>query len=1064
MLNNKRKILESARKLAQKGSRDKALKQYEKLLKLDPRDAKLRLEIGDAHRRWGQLQEAIRAYTKVAEQYMNEGFDARAVAVFKQIQNLDPERWASYAPLAELYQRMGLNSEAIQSLQTAADGLNTEGKKHDALELLRRMASLDPSNTTSRIKVADLLHQENLNEEAIAEYEGAHAELERQGSGEAAATVLKRILEIEPERSSALVLMGRNFLNRDLAEQAEPFAKRAVEVAPDEPAHFELLADVYRARGCDDELADTYRFLADLYHRRGDEDRAREIIQRFVPPEHIGSGRDMEEVVPTLAETGIGSGPPLLGADSPDAAWGSEELELSEPAAPRNDAEVTLSDAVAAPLAGAGIPLEMPAPARELDDELADEPEDEADPDRQLAEASVYLRYGKRSEALRNLNAVLARDPNHREALAKLGEAHADAGDSDAAVGAWLRAGELAQEASDGQALERLRDCVAALDPAAASALGVDSPIDDNGVEEIFDVSEPGGPEVAVDVADGFNGPEGAEDELELEIADAPVAGFESDQNPPLPAACEEQFVAEPEEDLAAACEEQFVAEPQEDLAAACEEQFVAEPQEDLTAACEEQFVAEPEEDLAAACEEQFVAEPQEDLTAACEEQFVAEPEEGLAAELPEPVTDRSEAVISSLAEAAASSSVTLGVGASTSAATTKRIREDIEEAEFYLMQGLGEEAEAVYRRVLEVAPNHPLALVRMGEISTASRKGPDEPATFAPAEETGRDAARHAEADSTDAPPDGDLGVGEPDPSGPLADESLRELDRTELATDGTSDVATADSLDLSAEDAAGSLDLSTDDAGDSFDLAADAAGDSFDLAAELSDDLDEANDSSRSASLSGKVGLADDGDAFSAVFAEFKKGVSQTLDAADHEAHYDLGIAYREMGLLEDAIVEFNTASQCPERRVACLHMLGLCALDLGRAGEAVEQLEGALGSGEVEGERAMALRFDLGCALEAAGWLEEARASWQQVAAIDPTFCDVETRLAAFGEEKPDEGDDQMESFDDLIAEVNAVSEAGAESEAACAEPTAIGVPDEPELPPAPKKRRKKKISFV
>ncbi|MDP7432239.1 MAG: tetratricopeptide repeat protein, partial [Myxococcota bacterium] len=622
-MNNKRKILESARKLAQKGSRDKALKQYEKLLKLDPRDAKLRLEIGDAHRRWGQLQEAIRAYTKVAEQYMNEGFDARAVAVFKQIQNLDPERWASYAPLAELYQRMGLNSEAIQSLQTAADGLNTEGKKHDALELLRRMASLDPSNTTSRIKVADLLHQENLNEEAIAEYEGAHAELERQGSGEAAATVLKRILEIEPERSSALVLMGRNFLNRDLAEQAEPFAKRAVEVAPDEPAHFELLADVYRARGCDDELADTYRFLADLYHRRGDEDRAREIIQRFVPPEHIGSGRDMEEVVPTLAETGIGSGPPLLGADSPDAAWGSEELELSEPAAPRNDAEVTLSDAVAAPLAGAGIPLEMPAPARELDDELADEPEDEADPDRQLAEASVYLRYGKRSEALRNLNAVLARDPNHREALAKLGEAHADAGDSDAAVGAWLRAGELAQEASDGQALERLRDCVAALDPAAASALGVDSPIDDNGVEEIFDVSEPGGPEVAVDVADGFNGPEGAEDELELEIADAPVAGFESDQNPPLPAACEEQFVAEPQEDLTAACEEQFVAEPEEDLAAACEEQFVAEPEEDLAAACEEQFVAEPQEDLAAACEEQFVAEPEEDLTAACEEQFV---------------------------------------------------------------------------------------------------------------------------------------------------------------------------------------------------------------------------------------------------------------------------------------------------------------------------------------------------------------------------------------------------------------------------------------------------------
>ena len=81
MAPNKRKILEAARKYAQKGAKDRALKEYEKLLKLDPRDAKLRLEIGDAYRRWGQVEEAITAYNKVAEQYMDDGFDARAVAV-----------------------------------------------------------------------------------------------------------------------------------------------------------------------------------------------------------------------------------------------------------------------------------------------------------------------------------------------------------------------------------------------------------------------------------------------------------------------------------------------------------------------------------------------------------------------------------------------------------------------------------------------------------------------------------------------------------------------------------------------------------------------------------------------------------------------------------------------------------------------------------------------------------------------------------------------------------------------------------------------------------------------
>ena len=150
---NKRKILEAARKHVQKGAQDKAFKEYEKLLKLDPRDAKLQLEVGEAHRRWGRIDSAIAAYSKVALQYMNDGFDARAVAVYKQIQNLDPERYETYEPLAELYQRMGLTTEAIHALQTAADGYHRAGKRREALDLLRKMAMVDPSNTTSRIKV-----------------------------------------------------------------------------------------------------------------------------------------------------------------------------------------------------------------------------------------------------------------------------------------------------------------------------------------------------------------------------------------------------------------------------------------------------------------------------------------------------------------------------------------------------------------------------------------------------------------------------------------------------------------------------------------------------------------------------------------------------------------------------------------------------------------------------------------------------------------------------------------------------------------------------------------------
>ncbi|MEE3331977.1 MAG: hypothetical protein VX246_14020, partial [Myxococcota bacterium] len=136
------------------------------LLKLDPRDAKLRLEVGDAHRRWNENEEAIGHYHKVADQYQQDGFDARAVAVQKQILNLDPKRYAAYVALSDLYQSMGLDAEAVGALQTAADGYNREGKKHEALELLRKMSQLDPGNTTSRLKVAELLQQEGLEQDA----------------------------------------------------------------------------------------------------------------------------------------------------------------------------------------------------------------------------------------------------------------------------------------------------------------------------------------------------------------------------------------------------------------------------------------------------------------------------------------------------------------------------------------------------------------------------------------------------------------------------------------------------------------------------------------------------------------------------------------------------------------------------------------------------------------------------------------------------------------------------------------------------------------------------------
>ena len=120
--------------------------------------------------------------------------------------------------------------------------------------------------------------------------------------------------------------------------------------------------------------------------------------------------------------------------------------------------------------------------------------------------------------------------------------------------------------------------------------------------------------------------------------------------------------------------------------------------------------------------------------------------------------------------------------------------------------------------------------------------------------------------------------------------------------------------------------------------------------------------------------------------MFQAFKKGVRETLSEGDHQAHYDLAIAYKEMGLYDDAIYELRTAMADPNRTAECLHLIGLCAIDSDQAPLAIEHLEQLLLLPNLAGDAALAGRFDLGRALEAVGDVDGARREWEAVAAVE------------------------------------------------------------------------------
>src|SRR6185295_5498967 len=86
--------------------------------------------------------------------------------------------------------------------------------------------------------------------------------------------------------------------------------------------------------------------------------------------------------------------------------------------------------------------------------------------------------------------------------------------------------------------------------------------------------------------------------------------------------------------------------------------------------------------------------------------------------------------------------------------------------------------------------------------------------------------------------------------------------------------------------------------------------------------------------------------GDAsLSDIFREFQKGVDKQLGKEDYETRYNLGIAYKEMGLVDEAIAEFQLAAKDEKRLLECTSMLGMCFVEKGMPKLAVKWFEKGL-----------------------------------------------------------------------------------------------------------------------
>ena len=145
---------------------------------------------------------------------------------------------------------------------------------------------------------------------------------------------------------------------------------------------------------------------------------------------------------------------------------------------------------------------------------------------------------------------------------------------------------------------------------------------------------------------------------------------------------------------------------------------------------------------------------------------------------------------------------------------------------------------------------------------------------------------------------------------------------------------------------------------------------GGGFDLDSELGD-LFGAQEAVAAEAPAAAGSGTDLGDAsLSDIFREFQKGVDKQLGKEDYETRYNLGIAYKEMGLVDEAIAEFQLAAKDEGRLLECASMLGICFIEKGMPKLAVKWFEKGLSAPGRTEEEYQGLRYDLASALEQSG----------------------------------------------------------------------------------------------
>lgn len=485
--------MDAARRFVDKGQIDKAVREYLRIVQEDPKDVRVWLKIGDLYAKKGAKQDATETYLKVARFYHEQGFFLKAVAVYKQILKLDPRLVDVILKLAELYRQLGLMSDAMQHYESVAAHFHREGDTRQALDTVKKLVDLDPENIATRIKLAELYSKEGLVDEAVQQFSVACEQLRRQGRQDDFIKVAERLLWHKPDNHALNRELAGLYLRRNDPRRALQKLQVCFKADPRDVETLGLLALAFQALDQKAKTVSVLKELARIHNENKSRDKAAEVYRKileivpndpdaiqFVGPQVQPQpqpaapppppARHTPPPTPLLQARG---GTPLPAAVRQATHDAKFSLTTDMPAfVPPPSARMTGSMPLVDEQSLSGVDFALP----EYDDaDFSADMEPPPDPRRQsaagerhaeeiskiLAETDVYVKYGLHQKAVDHLRRVFTLDGDNVEAHERLKDIFISQGREQEAEVELLKLAELIAPSDPDRAEQYLHELLA---------------------------------------------------------------------------------------------------------------------------------------------------------------------------------------------------------------------------------------------------------------------------------------------------------------------------------------------------------------------------------------------------------------------------------------------------------------------------------------------------------------------------------------------------------------------------------------------------------------------------